>query len=88
MHASTQTLQQPVVTLTEKSAQTDRAPRPRTVQAATQTDPPSRNYQDELKAQIALAELAQQPHNEDIDKLREQAAKLISSDCLSKARPH
>ena len=43
------------------------------MQAATQTDPPSRNYQDGLKAQIALAELAQQRHKEATGQLREQA---------------
>ena len=53
---------------------TDRVPRPQTTQAATQTGPPLRDYRDELKAQIALAELAEQHHNEAIGQLREQAA--------------
>ena len=70
-HVSTKTPQSPIVTTSERSTQTDRAPRPWTVQAATQTDPPSRNYQDELKAQISLAKLSQQRHNEAIGQLRE-----------------
>ena len=61
------------LTTTEKSTQTDRAPRPPTMQVATQTCPPSRNYQEELKAQIALVEIAQKRHNEAIAQLREQA---------------
>ena len=98
----TDSVQQPVVEMSEKSTQVDRAPclQPSTpplkhhdrltsrrkiypdkqgtpssdVQAATQTNPPSHNYQDELAAQIALVELAQQRHNEAIAQLREQAA--------------
>ena len=67
--------QPPTVTTTEKSTQKDRAPRPRTVQVTTQTYPPSCNYQDELTAQIALAELSQQCHNKAITQQREQAAR-------------
>ena len=52
----------------------DTVPHPRTTQAATQTRPPLRDYQDELKAQIALAELAEQHHNEVIGQPQEQAA--------------
>ena len=48
--------------VTERSTQTDMVPCPRTTQAATQIGPPLRDYQDELKAQIALAELAQQSY--------------------------
>ena len=53
---------------------TDRVPRPQTTQAATQTGPPLRDYRDELKAQIARAELAEQQHNDAIAQLQEQAA--------------
>ena len=53
---------------------TDRVPRPQTTQAATQTGPPLRDYRDELKAQIALAELAEQHHNEAIGELWERVA--------------
>ena len=58
---------------TAKSTQTERAPRPQTMQAATQTEPPSHNYKEEHKAQIALTEAAKKRHNEAIVQLREQA---------------
>ena len=43
------------------------------MQAATQTETPSRNYEEELKTQISLIEAAQKCHNEAIAQLREQA---------------
>ena len=43
------------------------------VQAATQIETPSRNYEEELKTQISLIEAAQKCHNEAIAQLREQA---------------
>ena len=46
----TNSVQQLVATTNEKSTQIDRAPRPQTVQASTQKKPPSRNYEEELKA--------------------------------------
>ena len=46
-HASTQTPRPPFVM--ERYGLTDRVPRPRTTQAATDTGPPLRDYQDELK---------------------------------------
>ena len=53
----------------ERSTQMDREPTPRNQQAATQTWPPLREYQEELKAQ-----LAEQNHNNIMGQLREQAA--------------
>ena len=44
--------------------------------ASTQTDPPSRNYEEELKAQVIIIEEAKKRHNEAIaqlDELQEQA---------------
>ena len=74
----TETEQHPVSTTTDKSTQTYRKPRPRTVQATTQTEPPTRNYKEELAAQIAITAKTKKRHEEDIvqlSKLREQAAK-------------
>ena len=76
MQASTQTVQQPVVTTNEQSTQTNRAPRPQTMQASAQTEPPSCNYEEELKAQVAITKEAIKRHNEAITQLgelREQA---------------
>ena len=58
----------------ERSAQTDTVPLPQTTQAATQTGPPMRNYQAELKAEIARTKYVEQRHNEAIGQLQEQAA--------------
>ena len=77
MQASTQTGQMLVVTTNEKSTQTHRAPRPQTMQASAQTEPPSCNYEEELKAQVAITKEAIKRHNEAITQLgelREQAA--------------
>ena len=43
------------------------------MQAATQTETPSRNYEEELKTQISLIQAAQKCHNESIAQLQEQA---------------
>ena len=69
-------VQHPVVTTNEKSTHTDRAPRPQAVQASTQTKPPSCNYEEDFKAQVAITEEAKKHHGEAIaqlDKWREQA---------------
>ena len=70
-------VQHPIITTTEKSTQTDKAHRPQTVQASAQTEPPSRNYEEDLKAHVAITEEAKKHHNEAItqlSELREQAA--------------
>ena len=72
----TESVQQPVVTTNEKSTETDKAPHLQTVQASTQTEPPSCNYGEEIKAQLAITEEAKKCHNETIAQLgdmREQA---------------
>ena len=45
------------------------------MQAATQREPPSRNYKEERKAQMALTEAATKCHKETIAQLREQVAR-------------
>ena len=48
------------------------------MQASTQTEPPSRNYKEELKAQVAITEEAKKRRDEAIaqlGELQEQAAK-------------
>ena len=48
------------------------------MQATTQTEPPTRNYKEELAAQIAITAKTKKRHEEDIvqlSKLREQATK-------------
>ena len=71
-HASTQTPPPPEVM--ERATQTDRESSAQLQQAATQTGPPLRDYQEELQAQIALAEMAEQNHNNILGQQREQAA--------------
>ena len=46
--------------------------------ATTQTEPPTRNYEEEIAAQIAITEKTKKHHEEDmaqLGKLREQVAK-------------
>ena len=64
-------VQHPVVTTNEKSTQTDRAHCPQTVQASTKTKPPARNYEEELKAQVAITKEAKKCHIEAIAQLGE-----------------
>ena len=48
------------------------------MQSTTQTEPPTRNYEEEIVAQIAIAEQTKKHHEEDmaeLDKLWENAAK-------------
>ena len=74
----TETEQHQVSTSNDKSTQTDKTPRPRTVQATTQIEPPTGNYELQLKAQIAITAQTVKPHEEDIaqlGKLHEQATK-------------
>ena len=54
----TDSVQLHVVAANEKSKQTDRAPRPQIVQASTQTKPPSCNYEEDFKAQVAITDEA------------------------------
>ena len=61
----------PVSTSTEKYTQTNRASHPQTVQASTQTEPPSRNYKEDLKAQVAITEEAKKRRDEAIAQLGE-----------------
>ena len=45
---------------------------------STQTGPPTRNYEEEIAAQMAIVEKAKERHQEamaELGKLREQAAK-------------
>ena len=45
---------------------------------STQTEPPTRNYEEEIAAQMAIVEKAKERHQEamaELGKLREQAAK-------------
>ena len=58
----------------EQFAQTDTTSLPRTTQAATQTGPPLRDYQAELKAEIAQSERLEKWHKEAMGRLKEQAA--------------
>ena len=69
------------------------APRPQTVQASIQTEPPSRNYDEEFKGQVAITEEAKKHHGEAIaqlDELKEQAAereadfKRLLNECIAK----
>ena len=80
VEASTQTKteQHQVSTSNDKSTQTDKTPRPRTVQATTQIEPPTQNNEEKLEAQIVITKNTKKRDKEDIaqlGKLREQAAK-------------
>ena len=52
--------------------------RPKTVHVTTQTEPPTRNYEEEIATQMAIAEKAKVRHKEvmtELNKLQEKAAK-------------
>ena len=66
----TETAQPPISTSTDKSRQTDRTPRSRTVQETTSTEPPTRNYEEEIAAQIAITEKTKKRHKRDITQLQ------------------